>query len=261
MIILSPESLLLGKIVGVTMAISGLSLLLKRKEWLAVTKEVITNPTFLNTAALVEFILGLIIVLMHPIWIPCWPVIITILGWLMMIGSALYLLLPHDKFASPLIKKFNKTSWIAIKGAILLIIGLYISIMAFGEFTIDDFRAKSEDLENRLTQHEWVWVETAYTNRENVTPIRTDAFVLTFNKEGSMGSRTDCNQMGGNFEMDKKGGIEFSQIFSTLMYCEGSQENEYQEMLRSSERFYFENDNLVLTFKDNEGKMFFTKSY
>ncbi len=259
--ILTPESILLGKIIGVTMVVAGLSLIIKRAQWLAITKDLIEKPTILYTAALFEFVIGLIIVLIHPIWIPCWPVIITILGWMMMIGSAFYLLLPH-KVIKDSLKTFAKPSYIVFKGVILVLLGAYISVMAFGEITFLDRKIdmdKDEAMET-LTQNSWTWIETVYADDETFIPNYPEEFVLTFNEDGSMGSLTDCNTMGGNFEIDKKGSIEFSQIFSTMMYCEGSQENEYQGMLSSSEGFYFENENLVLTLQDNEGKMLFTKT-
>ena len=39
---------------------------------------------------------GLAIVLTHSVWVASWPVLITILGWLMTIGGAARIVCPHS---------------------------------------------------------------------------------------------------------------------------------------------------------------------
>lgn len=257
--ILAPESLLLGKIIGVTMVIAGLSMVLKKAQWLKITKDIAEKPTILYIAALVEFIIGLTIVLIHPIWIPCWPTIITVLGWLMMVGSALYLLLPHKSITS-FLKFFMKPSLIIAKGIVLILIGAYMSIMAFGEITFlekEKVPADKDSAIEMITENSWIWTETVYTDAETFVPNQPEEFVLTFNEDGSMGSLTDCNNMGGGFEIDEEKNINFSEMFSTKMYCEGSQESDYMTMLQDSEKFTFENGNLILKSDKTGAKMIF----
>ncbi len=136
-----------------------------------------------------------------------------------------------------------------------------MSIMAFGEIT---FLEKEEVLMDKetamelITENRWIWTETVYSDEETFIPNYPEEFVLTFNEDGSMGSLTDCNSMGGNFEIDEEKNIGFSEFFSTKMYCEGSQESDYMTMLQDSENFTFENGNLILKSDKAGSKMIFS---
>ena len=80
---------------------------------------------------------------------------------------------------------------------------------------------------NRMTlqMKTWVW----QTNTK---------FTLTFGTAGKFSATTDCNSMGGSFVVSANN-ISFSEIFSTLMYCEGSKESEFATMLQDAQSYQF----------------------
>lgn len=91
-------------------------------------------------------------------------------------------------------------------------------------------------LEN-LTSSVWVWEKTYLgtgptTDIENpIIPQRSDAFTLSFSSDGTVNGTTDCNNFSGTYAIEN-GKIKFTSLMSTLMYCDGSQEQEFISMIK-----------------------------
>ena len=112
--------------------------------------------------------------------------------------------------------------------------------------------------ESVLQDSSWRWRETVYLDAEDVMPERPEEFVIIFDKtEGSVVALTDCNSMMGEYETDGEGGLRFSEMTSTLKYCEGSQEAEFSMMLSEVERFAIDEGDLVLFLSDGDGLFIF----
>lgn len=117
---------------------------------------------------------------------------------------------------------------------------------------------EEEDIkETLLVDYSWQWRETVYFDTEDVRPNRPEEFVVTFDDSGNVTALTDCNSMMGGYEVSDGGAIKFSEMASTLMYCEGSQEIEFGEMLSKVERYDFDEGDLVLFLSDDEGLFIF----
>lgn len=112
---------------------------------------------------------------------------------------------------------------------------------------------KFEVLEKNRTQNliiskKWIWTKTAQAigpevqDAEQITPNQKDKFSLTFTAENQVSGTTDCNGFGGNYYLDDIAKIRFSSFMSTLMYCEGSQEQEFLSMLKDSTIYINENE-------------------
>lgn len=99
----------------------------------------------------------------------------------------------------------------------------------------------------------WNWVSTKNADGSVVTSKSPDKFVLTFTAPNSFGATTDCNGIGGNFEATGET-VTFSNMISTMMFCEGSQESEFNSAL-SKVASYELNQNNELVLKLNDGGM------
>jgi heat shock protein HslJ len=71
-----------------------------------------------------------------------------------------------------------------------------------------------------LTTKEWEWTGA---NKPGL-------FILSFNDDTRFSAKTDCNNMGGRYTLDGNS-LTFGDMYSTLMYCEGSQESEFSALL------------------------------
>lgn len=125
----APESILLGKIIGISLIFCAITLLAKRTEWMKIIGSIKDNPTVLYFAILIEFVLGLMIVLIHPIWAWDWPVLITIFGWAMILEATICTLLPHKSIIK-LLKFYIKPVFYNITWISFLIIGLFLLTMS-----------------------------------------------------------------------------------------------------------------------------------
>jgi hypothetical protein len=89
----------------------------------------------------------------------------------------------------------------------------------------------------------------------NIISRQKDVFTITFDEDGKFGGTTDCNSFGGQYEINGNYMV-FSQIFSTEMYCENSQELDFTSALSEVDQFIFDgDDNLVLLLKFDSGSI------
>lgn len=109
----------------------------------------------------------------------------------------------------------------------------------------------------KLSGKTWIWVNTIYSNDTEVKPLSLDKFSITFKEDNTFSAKTDCNNMGGNYTQNANK-ISFSEIFSTKMFCENSQEELFSKMLQESQSYLLnEKGYLVLSLKLDSGSMFF----
>lgn len=124
-------SILLGKITSIYLLIVGLSLLIKRKSWIAVLRDMRKSPGMVMLVAFVELVLGLVIVITHNVWVTDWAVVVTIIGWLMVVEGTINMVVPHSVI-SQMIKYFNKPRWYTAGGVFAIIVGVYLASISFG---------------------------------------------------------------------------------------------------------------------------------
>lgn len=90
----------------------------------------------------------------------------------------------------------------------------------------------------KLDMTPWRWISAQYNDGTKIVP-KTDKFVLTFKPDGTFSASTDCNGMGGNYKAGADKTITFSNMMSTLMFCEGSQEMEFRKILEGANSYFF----------------------
>jgi hypothetical protein len=89
-------SLYLAKLIGPTLIVIGIGMLINRDGYRAMAREFLGSRALIYLAGILAFIPGLAMVLAHNIWAADWRVIITILGWLALIGGAFRILFPQE---------------------------------------------------------------------------------------------------------------------------------------------------------------------
>jgi len=128
--------------------------------------------------------------------------------------------------------------------------------MSFGEVE-QNFEDEADPNMISLEMKTWTWVKTTYSNDTEVTPKQAEAFTLTFAEDNSVAIATDCNQMGGNYELNRNQ-ISFGPLIATKMFCEGSQEQEFAKMLDETEAYLFTSKGeLVLELELDSGLVMF----
>ncbi len=92
-----------------------------------------------------------------------------------------------------------------------------------------------------LTSKPWQWVATTLSNGTQTIPKNPSRFSLVLKADGSFSSTTDCNGIGGKYEI-KDDTITFTQMMSTQMFCVGSQQSDYQTILDNARAFKITSD-------------------
>ena len=93
-----------------------------------------------------------------------------------------------------------------------------------------------------------------------MTTATPGAFTVTFNPDGIVSGKTDCNGFGGIYGTENDGIIHMGPLMSTLMYCENSQEHVFLGAFGIADHYTFDaTGNLTITFGDGMGSMVFAK--
>jgi len=134
---------------------------------------------------------------------------------------------------------------------------LDINTMQFGE-VVQNFEGEANPNKMTLGMKKWTWISTLYNDERVIAPKKTQAFALEFGKDGRFSATTDCNQVAGSYTVSPDKIISFGEMISTKMFCEGSQENEFTQMLSTVSGYHFTSKgNLVLDIKFDSGSMTF----
>jgi len=88
-------SIFLARVFGLYLLIVGLAMLFNRKVILIAVNNMLQQPGLLFFSAIVTLILGILLLEWHNIWIASWPVVITVLSWLVFVKGALRVLYPQ----------------------------------------------------------------------------------------------------------------------------------------------------------------------
>jgi heat shock protein HslJ len=128
--------------------------------------------------------------------------------------------------------------------------------MQFGEI-VQNFEGEADPARMTLSMKKWNWINTQYSNDTTVVPKIPEKFVLTFKDGQTFSATTDCNSVGGNYMLHGNI-ITFTKIVSTLMFCEGSQEQDFTKMLSEVQTYHFTSKGeLVFDLKFDSGSMIF----
>jgi hypothetical protein len=83
-----PTSIFLAKLIGPILLVVAVGVLMNRKLMGALAQEVLGNHALLFLLGFLDFASGLAIVLVHNLWVADWRIIITLLGWLLLVRGA-----------------------------------------------------------------------------------------------------------------------------------------------------------------------------
>jgi len=117
-------SIMIEQIIGFLFLILGLSFLIYTRNWSKIISRMLRTEEGMMSCGMKELILGLIIISLHNIWSYSYAVIVTLLGWGMIIEGTIILLLP--KVYKNVVRYFYKKSMITGLGFIMIVISVAI---------------------------------------------------------------------------------------------------------------------------------------
>jgi hypothetical protein len=117
-------------LIGPTLAAIALGMLFNLASFPALAEQVSREPALIFLSGVLLFVAGLAIVRAHNLWSGGWPVLVTILGWLALVGGLIRILLP-TRLAEIAAGFGQNTGLITVAAIVLLVIGGFLSFKAY----------------------------------------------------------------------------------------------------------------------------------
>jgi hypothetical protein len=122
------HSIFLAKVLGLYLLIVPAAVLLRRKQFAALAKELVANLAVVFLSGLVALILGLLIVVSHNVWTADWRAVITAIGWLTLAKGLIRIFLPEKLTTFGIDPASAKWTLASI---VLLGLGIYLTYIGF----------------------------------------------------------------------------------------------------------------------------------
>ena len=106
------------------------SLLINLRSMSALIEGVAHDPALVLVSGVLAFVAGLAIVRVHNHWAADWAVLVTIFGWLMLIGGLVRMLFPV-RLAAMAATLSQSTGLIVGEAVVFLVIGAFLSYRAY----------------------------------------------------------------------------------------------------------------------------------
>ena len=123
------QSTFLAQLIGPVFVVVGVGILISPDAYRAMAEEFLRSRALIYIAGLLAFVPGLAIVLAHNVWELDWRVIITLLGWLGVVGGVFRLLFPRQVMAIGL-TMLARPGLLRIPGAVVAL-GLVLSFLGY----------------------------------------------------------------------------------------------------------------------------------
>lgn len=123
-------SYFLAQLIGPMFLVVGLGMLLNREGYRAMGREFLASRALIYLAGLFALVPGIAIVLAHNIWVFDWRLIITIFGWLAVIGGVFRLLFPQQVTAIGE-RMLASETYMLVAGIVVLAIGAILSFYGY----------------------------------------------------------------------------------------------------------------------------------
>jgi hypothetical protein len=125
-----PTSRFLAQLIGPTLLMIGLGILANRDGYRAMAHEFLQSRALIYLAGLLALVPGLAIVLTHNVWALDWRVLITILGWLSVVGGVFRVLFPLKVMAVGE-KMVASPGYMLVGGVVALALGVILSVVGY----------------------------------------------------------------------------------------------------------------------------------
>ena len=122
-------SIFLAKVIGLVSVIGTTAILIHYKEFHALEKELIKNQISIYLSGFVFLMLGVLLVVSHSVWTRDWRLVITFVGWLVLLKGAGRIFFPNA--VRDLIEKKLTNRWFFLGEIVFLLVGLYLLYYGF----------------------------------------------------------------------------------------------------------------------------------
>jgi uncharacterized membrane protein len=125
-----PTSVYLAKLIGPIMLAVGIGIFANGKVYRALAEEALGSRALIYISGVLAMTAGMALVLAHNTWVANWPVLITILGWLAVIGGAIRIICPQgtEKMGRAVLKS---PTGLPLAGGVWVVLGLILCFFGY----------------------------------------------------------------------------------------------------------------------------------
>lgn len=117
-------SMFYAQVIGLWLFIIALAMLVHNQRFRKTVSETLSHPGLMTFTGLVALALGLLVVISHNIWVPAWPVVVTLFGWVLIFQGIMRIFWP-DSFAK-MMRDMMAGSGFTVMTWVWLIVGVYL---------------------------------------------------------------------------------------------------------------------------------------
>jgi hypothetical protein len=122
-------SMFYAQVMGLWLFLVSLAMLVHHVRFRKTVAETLGMPGMMTYTGLIALLLGLLVVVSHNIWVSAWPVLITLVGWILMIQGILRIYWP-ESFAK-MMRDLMAGNGFTIMNWIWFLVGLYLMWCGF----------------------------------------------------------------------------------------------------------------------------------
>jgi hypothetical protein len=123
-------SKLIAGLVGPTLVAGAIAVLLNLGTWPALVEQAFRDPALIFVSGFPLFVAGLAIVRAHNRWEGNWPVLVTIVGWLALLGGLSRILFP-TRLAPIAVGAVQSSGVLPGVAVVLLVVGVFLSLKGY----------------------------------------------------------------------------------------------------------------------------------
>jgi len=113
-----------AQLIGVYLFILSLAMLIHATRFKKTMHEFLANSALMAFAGGISLILGLVIVISHNIWVTEWPILITLVGWLLIFQGVMRIIFPDA--TAKIWKDMMVSSAYTLVSWVVLLVSIYL---------------------------------------------------------------------------------------------------------------------------------------
>ncbi len=117
-------SVFYAQVMGLWLFIVALAMIVHESRMKKGVMETASHTGMMTFSGVVSLAVGLLVVISHNMWVPAWPVVVTLVGWILLIQGILRIFWPEG--FSKMLKDLLGGSGYTIMSWVWLIVGIYL---------------------------------------------------------------------------------------------------------------------------------------
>ena len=123
-------SIFIAQLLGLTYLVLGVGLLINRDFFNRMVSDFSRNEAFVFLGGLMALVIGIVLILIHNIWVGRWIVLITIIGWLAFLKGVWMIVFPDTVPRFMLFYEKNR-NLATVHAVVALILGVILTYLGF----------------------------------------------------------------------------------------------------------------------------------